>query len=53
MGSPSRIGANMLDCDIIVSEFKLQLFYDVYFWTNTLQKDMNHFILTPPQLWVR
>ena len=32
--------ANVLDCDIVESEFELQLFYYVYFWTNTLGKSM-------------
>ena len=38
--------ANVLDCNIIESEFKLQLHYYIRFWTNTLGKSMN------PQLWV-
>ena len=38
--------ANMLDCDIVVSEFKLQLFYYVHFQTNTLEKGMNPLIPT-------
>ena len=28
--------ANVLDCDIVVSGFKLQSCYYVHFWTNTL-----------------
>ena len=37
--------ANMIDCDIIVSEFELQSHYYVYFRTNTPGKNMNPFIL--------
>ncbi len=33
--------SNMVDCDIVVSEFKLQLRYYVHFRTNTLEKSMN------------
>ena len=32
---------NVLDCDIIVSKFELQLCYYVHFQTNTLEKGMN------------
>ena len=35
----------VLDCRIVVSEFKLQSRYYVHFWTNTLGKGMNLFIL--------
>ena len=31
---------NVLDCDIVVSEFELQLRYYVQFWTNNLGKGM-------------
>ena len=37
--------ANMLDCDIVVSEFGLQTYYYVIFWTNTLGEGMNLLIL--------
>ena len=37
---------NVLDCDIVVSKFKLQSPYYIHFWTNTIEKDMNPF--TPP-----
>ena len=37
--------ANILDCDILASEFELKLRYYVQFWTNTLGKGMNPFIL--------
>ena len=33
--------ANILNCDIMVSEFKLQLCYCVHVWTNTLCKGIN------------
>ena len=34
--------ANVLDCDIVVSEFELRSCYYVYFRTNTRGKGMNH-----------
>ena len=34
----------MLDYDIVVSEFELQLRYYVHFLTSTIEKDMNPFI---------
>ena len=39
-----------LDCEIVVSDFKLQLCYYAYFRTNTLKKDLNPLFST--QLWV-
>ena len=42
--SPCGLVANLLDCDIIVSKFKLQLYYSVYFPTNIFWKGMNTFI---------
>ena len=42
--NPHNVVINMLNCEIIVSEFELQL--DYYFQTNTLGKDMNHLIPT-------
>ncbi len=39
------VGANMLDCDIVVSEFKFQLHYYIHFRANTLGKGMNPLIL--------
>ena len=48
MGSSHGVVANELDCNIIVNEFKLQLSYYVYFWTNTLGKSMNSLI--PPAI---
>ena len=38
VGSPQSVVANMLNCDIIVSESNLQLPYYVHFWTNALGK---------------
>ena len=37
--------ANVLDCDILVSEFELKSRYYVYFRTNTFRKVMNTLIL--------
>ena len=31
----------MLDCNLIVSEFELQISYYIHFWTNALGKGMN------------
>ena len=39
--------ANMLDYDIVVSDFELQSRYYVHFRTNTLEKGMNPFIHHP------
>ena len=39
-GSLCGIVVNMLDCIIIVSEFKLQSCYCIHFWINTLDKGM-------------
>ena len=36
--------ANVLNCDIVVNEFKFQSRYYIYFLTNTLGKGMNPFI---------
>ena len=36
--------ANVLDCNIKESAFKLQSFYYVYFQSNNLEKGMNPFI---------
>ena len=36
MRSPHGIVAKELNCDLKVSEFKLQLYYYIYFQTNTL-----------------
>ena len=33
--------ANVLDCDIIVSEYEVKSNYYVHFWTNILEEGMN------------
>ena len=43
--SDRGVVANVLDILIDVSEFELQSSYNVHFWTNTLEKDMNLLIL--------
>ena len=40
-GSLCGFIGNKLDCNSVVSEFKLQLHYYVRFWTNNLGKGMN------------
>ena len=40
-GSPSDLVDIMMDCDVIVSEFKLHSHYCIHFQTNALRKDMN------------
>ena len=42
--SPWGIVANVLNCNIIVSEFKLKSQNHIDFWTNTLEKGMNFLI---------
>ena len=37
----------VLHCGIVVSEFELQSRYSVHFWTKTLGKCMDPFILPP------
>ena len=49
-GSLHGIMANVLNCDILVSEFKLQSHYLIYFWTNTLGEKYK---LPSSQLWVK
>ena len=38
MESPRGVVANVLGYNIVVSEFKIQSHYDVYFQTNTFRK---------------
>ena len=45
LGSYHVVVANLLDCDIVESEFEIQLCY-VYFWINSLMKGMNLLIPT-------
>ena len=47
-GRPCGVVAKVLDCNPIVSEFKLQLYYYVHFQTNALGKGMN--FLVPPAM---
>ena len=47
-GNPSGIKAKVLDCGLKVNECKLQLYYYIHFWTNSLGKSMNPL---SPQLW--
>ena len=49
-GCPCGVVANMLGCNIVVSEFKHQLCYYVHFWTNILGKDMNLLVTPPPAM---
>ena len=41
----SGVKVKVMGCEIVVSEFKLQLWYYVKFQTNTLGKGMNPLIL--------
>ena len=41
---PRSVVSNVLDCDIVVSEFELQWHPYVHFWTNTLVKGMTPLI---------
>ena len=47
-GRRHSVMANVLDFNIVVSEFELQWHYYIHFRTNTLGKGMNSLI---PQLW--
>ena len=40
------VNGNMIDCNIFVSEFKLQFCYYIDFWIDTLGKDKNP--INPP-----
>ena len=44
---PHGVIANVLNCDILVSEFEFQSRYYVRFQTNTLRKDMKHLFSLP------
>ena len=37
-GNPCSVMTKVQDYSLKVSEFKLQYFYYIHFWTNTLQK---------------
>ena len=43
-GCPRGVMVKVMDCGIVVSEFKLQLRYYVHFRANTLGKGMNTLI---------
>ena len=43
-GSPCNIVANVLDYNILVTEFEFQSRYYIQFWSNILGKGMNPFI---------
>ena len=49
-GSLRSVVANVLDCDIVVRVFQLQLRYYIHFLTNTLGKGMNLLI---PLLYIK
>ena len=46
------VAVNVLDYNIVVSEFDLQLHYYVHFRTNTLEEMYKPFYSPPPQIWV-
>ena len=48
LGHRRGVPRNVLDCDIVVSAFELQLHYQVHFRTNILGKGMNPLILFSP-----
>ena len=48
VGSSNGAGAEMMDCDMVISEFELESSYYVHFWTNTLKKSTN--TLIPPAM---
>ena len=43
-GCPHGVMVKVMDCRIIVSEFKLQSRYYIHYWKNTLGKGMNPLI---------
>ena len=44
-GCPRGVMVKAMDCEIVVSKFKLQSRYYIHFRTNTLGKSMNPLIL--------
>ena len=44
---PCDVVAHVLDCNIVVSEFKFQLHCYIHFWSNALRKAMNPFLIPP------
>ena len=47
-GNPDDMMVNVLDCDIVVSEFMHQSLYYIHFQIHTLRESMNPFI--PPAM---
>ena len=45
VGCFCSVVANVLDCDVVMSEFELQLRYLVHFRTNSLGNGMNPYII--------
>ena len=44
-GCPPGVMVKAMDCEIVISEFELQLCFYVHFRANTLGKGMNPFFL--------
>ena len=44
------VGANVLECDVVVNEFELQLQYYFHFQTNAFATYMNPLIPPPPAM---
>ena len=49
-GSPRGLVANVLDDNIVVSEFEVQSYYYVHVQTNTLGKGINFLIPPTPKI---
>ena len=47
IGDARGVVTNVLECDIVESEFDIQSCYYVYFWTFTFGKDMKLFNTVP------
>ena len=50
-GSPYGVVANVLDSDLVVSEFEFQSRYYIHFRTSALEKGMN-LLLHPAMSWI-
>ena len=48
---PQGVVVTMLDCEIVVIEFKLHACYNIHFWSNTLGKGIKPSY--HPHLWVK
>ena len=44
LGNPHDVVANVLNYDIVVSEFEIHSYFYIHFQTNTFDKGMNLFI---------